>query len=349
MSLVLGIESTCDETAASVVKGGKEILSNVVASQADLHAVYGGVYPELAARRHLEMFLPVVQEALITAEVKPEALDLIAVARGPGLIGALLIGLNGAKALSLGWNKPFVGVNHVEAHLYAAMMHLPSVPLPALGLVLSGGHSFLVKIEELGRYCLLGTTVDDALGEAYDKVAKLLGLPYPGGPELEKLAQSGDPSRFPFTSGRVKGRPLHFSFSGIKTNVLYALKGQNCSKEAPILLEESDKAHVAAGFQEAVLRDVVEKTDLAAKSFECQALFVGGGVSNNQRLRHLLKERFHSLPLFFPQKGLSSDNAAMIAGLGYHIFKQSGPSPIDLSPLTRFPLDSIDNQVNHGG
>ena len=338
--LVLGIESTCDETACSVVKDGREILSNVVSSQVDLHKLYGGVYPELAARRHLDVLLPVIRESLLLAEIKPSTLDLIAVAKGPGLIGPLLIGLNAAKALSLGWNIPFIGVNHVEAHLYAAMMHEPEPKLPALGIVLSGGHSFLVKITNLGTYQLLGTTVDDALGEAYDKVASLLGLPYPGGPALETLALQGDPTRYPFKPGRVKGHPLDFSFSGIKTNVLYTLKGQSCSKEDPITLPPKEHPHIAASFQEAVLNDVASKALLAASQFPCQALYVGGGVSNNNRLRALLTARAAPIPVISPPKGLSLDNAAMIAGLGYHTYNKKGPSTFALEPMTRIPLSS---------
>ncbi len=337
---VLGLESTCDETAASVVRDGREILSNVISSQVDLHALYGGVYPELAARRHLDVILPVIREALLQAEIKPSDLDLIAVAKGPGLVGPLLIGLNAAKALSIGWKKPYVGVSHVEAHLYASMMHLEAPQLPALGVALSGGHSFLVKITELGSYELIGTTVDDALGEAYDKVAILLGLPYPGGPALEELAKSGDPSRYPFKAGRVKGHPLDFSFSGIKTNVLYTLKGQGASKNSPVVLSDEEKPHVAAGFQEAVLNDVTHKALLAAKQFDCQAIYVGGGVSNNRRLRELLTLKAQPLPVIFPPKGLSLDNAAMIAGLGLHVYNKEGPSPLELEPMPRIPLGS---------
>ena len=391
---VLGIESTCDETACSVVKDGREILSNVVSSQVDLHKLYGGVYPELAARRHLDVLLPVIREALLLArishkpfekstqpvhrsasesllgninpnipsspfctprqtfcaslpslckkyglaEIKPNTLDLIAVAKGPGLIGPLLIGLNAAKALSLGWDIPFIGVNHVEAHLYAAMMPEPTPKLPALGIVLSGGHSFLVKITALGSYELLGTTVDDALGEAYDKVASLLGLPYPGGPALEALALQGDPTRYSFKAGRVKDHPLDFSFSGIKTSVLYTLKGQSCSKEDPITLSPQEYPHIAASFQEAVLNDIASKALQATSQFPCQAVYVGGGVSNNCRLRTLLTQKATPIPVIFPQKGLGLDNAAMIAGLGYHTYKKKGPSTFVLEPMTRIPL-----------
>jgi N6-L-threonylcarbamoyladenine synthase len=336
--LVLGIESSCDETACALVRGGKEILSNVVRSQTDVHSPFGGVFPELACRRHIDALIPVIKTALEEANVTAQEIDLIAAAQGPGLIGALLIGLNAAKALSYAWDLPFIGVNHVEAHLYAAMMHLEQVKLPALGLVISGGHTFLVKIEALGKYQFLGGTQDDALGEAFDKVATLLGLPYPGGPHIEALAKRGDPRRFPFKPGHVKHHPLDFSFSGLKTNVLYTVKGQNTSKDAPLIITEEEKADVAASFQEVALKDVVSKTRLAAKLHGCSTLFCGGGVSNNERL----KELFSSMSEFTvhtPKKSLSLDNAAMIAGLGFHLYQHTGKSDsLDLEPLTRIPL-----------
>lgn len=322
--LTLGIESTCDETAAAIVKDGRHILSNVVASSADIHQRYGGVFPELACRRHIDALIPVVDEALQKAGVTPQELDLIAVAKGPGLVGALLIGMNGAKALSIAWNKPFIGVNHVEAHLYASMMPLETPPFPALGIVLSGGHTLLLKILGLGQYEPISTTVDDAIGEAFDKVATLLGLPYPGGPHVEELAKSGK-ANYPFSSGKVKRSPLDFSFSGLKTSVLYAMKG------------EVNKADIAASFQETALRDVVNKAEKALLTFPATAIYFGGGVCNNQRLRELFIEKFPNLPLFWPPRNLSTDNAAMIAGLGSKKF--SGISdPLDLEVQTRIPL-----------
>jgi N6-L-threonylcarbamoyladenine synthase len=335
--LVLGIETTCDETACAIVRCGKEILSNVIASQIDLHKHYGGVFPELACRRHLDAFLPVLQQSFDLAGCTPDEIDLIAAAKGPGLIGPLLLGLDAAKALSFAWNRPFIGVNHVEAHLYASMMPQKEPLFPALGVVISGGHTFLVKIEAIGTYELIGTTVDDAIGEAFDKVAILLGLSYPGGAALEALALKGDPSRYRFKPGKVKKRPLDFSFSGIKTNVLYTLKGANCNKNSPLLLPQEELPHVAAAFQEAVLGDIVHKALLASKSFDCKALYLGGGVSNNKRLRALFSSL--SLPTFFPPPNLSLDNGAMIAGLGYHKFlKQNAGDPFSLQPMPRIPL-----------
>jgi N6-L-threonylcarbamoyladenine synthase len=336
---VLGIESTCDETGASIVENGRKILSNVVASSADIHVHYGGVFPELASRRHLAAIHPVVEEALAIANITPTQIDLIAVARGPGLIGSLLVGLQFVKGLSLAWDKPWIGVNHVEAHLYAAMMQAP-LPLqfPALGLVLSGGHTLLLKINAVGDYERIGTTVDDAIGEAFDKVAVLLNLPYPGGPHVEALAKRGNPKRFPLSAGKVKKRPLDFSFSGLKTSVLYAMKGQNAAEDKH--LSEQEKADLAASFQEVALRDCVYKAKLAIEQFpSCRSIFLGGGVCNNKRLKELFRDSFPSTPIFFPSFDLTVDNAAMIAGLGYEKFLIDPTSAsLDLEAMTRIPI-----------
>lgn len=315
--IVLGIETSCDETSAAIVRDGKHILSNVTASSADLHERYGGVFPELACRRHIEVLFPVIHEACKQAGVTSQDIDLIAVTQGPGLVGALLIGISAAKGLAIAWKKPLVGVNHVEAHLYAAMMGLEGCPLPGLGLVLSGGHTLLLQILGLGSYRLLGTTVDDAIGEAFDKVGTLLGLPYPGGPKVEQLALSGNPKGYAFKAGNVKKSPLDFSFSGLKTSVLYAVRDKK--------LSENQRADVAASFQQAAFFDVVKKASLAPQG---KALFFGGGVCNNRRLRTMFAEQFPNIPLFWPPvfsgHDLSLDNAAMIAGLGYHKFLANG-------------------------
>lgn len=336
--LVLGIESTCDETGASVVEKGQRILSNVVATSADIHEKYGGVFPELAARRHLEVIEMVVQEALEKAKVSFDQIDLIAVARGPGLIGSLLVGLQFAKGLALAWNKPWIGVNHVEAHLFAAMMEAKGqLRFPSLGLVLSGGHTLLLRIDRIGEYVRLGTTVDDAIGEAFDKVAAMLHLPYPGGPHIEALAKKGDSKRYPFSPGKVKLRPMDFSFSGLKTSVLYALKGQNGTEKKTF--SDQEKADLAASFQETALRDCVEKAKMAAAGFDCQAVFLGGGVCNNLRLKELFDEAFPETRVHFPPFALTLDNAAMIAGLGYEKFLVRPHSdPFDLEALPRIPV-----------
>lgn len=337
--LILGIESTCDETGVAIVENGKTILSNIVASSADVHERYGGVFPEMACRRHIDAIVPVLDEAMKKADVKPKDIDAIAVARGPGLIGALLIGMNAAKGLSIAWDKPLVGINHVEAHLYASFMGKETPSFPALGIVLSGGHTLLLKISSLGEYEPISTTVDDAIGEAFDKVASLLELPYPGGPRIEELAKSGKIDKFSFKAGFVKKNPLHFSFSGLKTSVLYALKGQNATKELPVQISNQTKADIAASFQETALRDVLEKAKKAAQLFSCRSIVFGGGVTANLRLQELFLSEFPNTPLFWPPKGLSLDNAAMIAGLGFHKFLQNqAGDPLDLEALTRIPI-----------
>ncbi len=326
--LVLGIESTCDETACAIVRDGKDILSNVVSSQIDLHREFGGVVPELACRRHVDILIPVIDEALKTAGIALKDIDLIAVAHGPGLIGALLLGLNTAKALSLALNKPFIGVNHIEAHLYAAMMsQTESISFPTLGVVLSGGHTSLVLINSIGSYTLLGQTIDDAIGEAFDKVARILGLPYPGGPEIEALAKLGNASAYPLKPGKVKERPFDFSFSGLKTAALYTLRDHGSS---PTI-----KQDLSASFQKAALTDVINKTLLAADKFDCKTIIFGGGVTNNQTLRTLFQKTNQNLNYIWPASGLSLDNAAMIAGLGYHRYNQKGSGDtLDLQALT---------------
>jgi len=310
--LVLGIETTCDETACAVVKDGSDILSNVVYSQIDIHEEFGGVVPELACRKHIDALIPVIDQALKDANCNLEDIDLFSVAYGPGLIGALLIGLNAVKTLALCMNKPYVGVNHVEAHLYAALMSNSGVEFPCLGVVLSGGHTNLICMHAIGSYELIGQTVDDAIGEAFDKAAKIMGLPYPGGPVIEKLAEQGNPLRYPLKAGTIKGSPFDFSFSGLKTGVLYSYN------------LTSDKSDLAASFQRAAFTDVFKKTILAAEKFDCKNLVFGGGVTNNQALRKMFAEQAPQYRQLWPTLGLSLDNAAMIAGLGYHNYIHRG-------------------------
>jgi N6-L-threonylcarbamoyladenine synthase len=333
--LVLGIETTCDETAAAIVEDGHRILSNVIFSQAKVHEKYGGVFPEIASRMHFDSILPVIDAALKEAQISSKQIDLIAVANGPGLAGALFMGLNAAKSLSFAWEKPFIGIHHVEAHLYASMMDL-SCPLlfPALGVVLSGGHTLLLKVFGVGQYETIGTTIDDAIGESFDKVASLLGLPYPGGPGIEQLAKEGNRGKYAFRAGKVQGHPFHFSFSGLKTKILYTVKGPKANRSSPLLLAQEEKKDLAASFQECVFLDVVQKANLATQLFDLKALYFGGGVVNNQRLKELFHEK-SSLPLFWPSKGLSLDNGAMIAGLGYQKYLQIGKSSFDLEAKTK--------------
>ncbi|NGX42908.1 MAG: tRNA N6-adenosine threonylcarbamoyltransferase [Chlamydiae bacterium] len=335
--LVLGIESTCDETGCAIVRDGKEILSNVVASQHDIHAKYGGVFPELASRRHTEVMIPVIDSALNKAGISLNHVDLIAVAHGPGLLGALLVGLNAAKTMAFSLSKPFIGINHVEAHIYAAIMSQHTPPsLPCLGVILSGAHTSIIYIREIGSYELLAQTTDDAIGEAFDKVAKVMDIPYPGGPKIEALAKEGDPQSYPLKAGQVKGRPLDFSFSGIKTGVLYAVKGQNGLIDGKDKISKSDKSDIAASFQRIVFSDVITKVLKVASERDCQTIIFGGGVTNNSRLREMFAEAAPNHYLCWPSKGLSLDNAAMIAGLGYHRYlKQGTGDPYDLEALTR--------------
>lgn len=332
---VLGIETTCDETACAVVKNGSGILSNVVASQIELHAAFGGVVPELACRRHVDALLPVIKEALNEANLSLPDIDLIAVSYGPGLIGALLIGLTSAKALSLATGIPFIGINHIEAHLYAAIMtNERPVNFPCLGVVISGGHTALVEIQSIGQYRLIGQTVDDAIGEAFDKVGKLLDLPYPAGPMIENMALQGNPQKFPFKGGKVKGKPLDFSFSGLKTSVLYAWRGQN--SQGPLKeWTAQDRCDVAASFQRAAFDDLIDKVLKASSITQSKTILFGGGVSNNQALRQQFAKKAPQLKCLWPSKGLSLDNAAMIAGLGYHKFLEKGKGdPLDFEAAT---------------
>ena len=316
---VLGIESSCDETACAIVRDGREILSNIIYSQDDLHGHWGGVIPELACRRHVETLLPVVEQALAEAGLTLDQIDAIAAAKGPGLVGALMIGLNGAKALALATGKPLIGINHIEAHLFAPLIGRKSLPeFPCLGAVFSGGHTSLVKMEGVGKYQLLSQTTDDAIGEAFDKVAKILGLPYPGGPHVERLARNGNPLRYPFKAGRVKQRPLYFSFSGLKTAVLYASRGQNATLENDAKLSEQEIADLCASFQHTAFEDVVDKTLKAAGICGCQTIIFGGGVTNNRRLREIFSKAAPGFDLIWPSGRLSLDNGAMIAALGYH-------------------------------
>ncbi len=333
--LVLGIESTCDETACAIVQDGSTLLAHSISSQADLFAEWGGVLPELACRRHIDLISPLLQNSLESAQLSIQALDLIAVAIGPGLIGALLVGVNIAKGLSISTGIPWIGVNHVDAHLYAAMMGEAELCFPALGIVLSGGHTLFVNILDRATYHVIGTTVDDAIGEAFDKVARLLGLPYPGGAALEKLALSGDPIRYPFTAGRVKGKPWHFSFSGLKTSVLYTVRGPNSLPHT--LLSEQAKADIAASFQRVAFSDIVKRALAAVDHFSLKAIYVGGGVSCNRALRNLFSQQGGTLPIFWPPDHLCTDNAIMIAGLGYHQFTKKGADPLSLLPYTQYP------------
>jgi N6-L-threonylcarbamoyladenine synthase len=319
---VLGIDTSCDDTAAAVVRDGREVLSNVVASQAELHARWGGIVPEIACRAHLESILPVVEEALAKAGSSLEAIGAIAVTTKPGLIGALLVGVASAKALAFALGKPLVAVDHIEGHIFANRLASPDLAFPFLSLIVSGGHTQLFRCRAPGESELLGETQDDAAGEAFDKVAALLGLPYPGGPAIERAAAGGDPKAVPLPRSLLGGSSLDMSFSGLKTAVLYRLKGQDARREglAPAArLEGQALADIAASFQEAAVDALVAKAKRAVKQTGIRAVAVGGGVACNARLREKLeaaaaKGRFRA---YFPPRALCTDNAAMIAALGF--------------------------------
>jgi len=323
--LTLGIETSCDETSASVVRGAKEVLSNIVASQFDLHSKYGGVVPELACRRHLDIMDKVVESAFDEAGTNDSDLDLVSVVRGPGLIGALLIGVMFAKAYARAIEKPIIGLNHLEAHLYSTVMSNEGIEFPAVGLIVSGGHTSLYHMPVDGEYQLLGSTVDDAVGESFDKVGSLLGLPYPGGPNIEKVAKMGDPHSIDFPRGMTKKKSYSFSYAGLKTAVLYHLKGHGGSKRDRNIISDEEKYNVAASFQHAALEVIVNKSIRAAKDLGVKSILVGGGVSQSNYLRDMFikKASKHRLEVYFPARTLCTDNAAMVAGLGYVKYTQN--------------------------
>lgn len=337
--LVLGIESSCDETAAAVVRAGREILSSEVDSQVAEHAQYGGVVPEVAGRSHLRAILPVIDRALERANVSLDELGAIAVTAKPGLIGSLLVGLSTAKALAFARGLPLVAVDHIEAHVYAAGMGLPRAPWPCVALVVSGGHTALYHARSPLEIERLAGTLDDAAGEAFDKVAHMLGLPYPGGPSVSKLAESGDARRFEFPRyrprverGETPPRFPAFSFSGLKTAVLYHVRGQNAQAPLPAPEAIPEREHVAASFQEAVVDALVEPTVRAALELGLEDVLVGGGVACNRRLREKLAAAAaaRGLRAHFPPPAFCTDNAAMIAGLGWQRWKAGAVADLAL-------------------
>ena len=321
---VLGIETSCDETAAAVVDDGRFVRSDVVATQIDLHRKWGGVVPELASRNHLTHVMPVVDEALTRAQTTLDQIDAIAVTSGPGLIGALLVGVQVAKGLAFATGKPLVGVNHLEGHLLAARLEAEAPELPFLGLVVSGGHTSLYEAKPSG-YRLIGSTRDDAAGEAYDKVAKLLGLPYPGGREIDQLAQRGDPQRHKFPRALPRKDDFDFSFSGLKTSVLTHVQKHGLP-EGQALLD------LCASFQEAVADVLTRKAISAAKKVGLPRLVLCGGVAANSRLRSLMAERAQraGLALYVPRPGLCTDNGAMIATAGFHALARGEKTGLEL-------------------
>lgn len=342
--LILGIESSCDETAAAVVREGFDVCSSVVFSQADEHAVFGGVVPEIAGRSHVREIHGVVERALDEAGVTPDQLAGVAVTARPGLIGSLLVGLSAAKALAFKWQLPLIPVHHIEAHVWAATMETPDEALfPAIALVVSGGHTTLFRAVGPGELEPLATTLDDAAGEAFDKVAWMLGLSYPGGPSIAALAEEGDPGAFRFPRYRPKPpqgggeRPLGFSFSGLKTAVLYHLRGQNALAATPPPEEIPRRADVAASFQEAVVDALTSQAIDAAKRAGLGRILVAGGVACNARLREVLDRhaREAGLEAHFPAPAFCTDNAVMIAGLGWPLLKAGRTAGLDLDASPR--------------
>jgi N6-L-threonylcarbamoyladenine synthase len=336
---ILGLESSCDETAAAIVEQGRIILSNVVASQVDLHAKFGGIFPEVASRQHILSIHPIVEQALLQAHLTLSDLDAIAITRGPGLPGSLVVGMNVAKGLSLGTGLPLVGINHLEAHVYSAWLHQvdepprPEPQFPLVALIVSGGHTELVVMTGHLTYRRLGATLDDAAGEAFDKVARLLALAYPGGPAIQEAAKDGNPRAFQFPRAWLEGG-WDFSFSGLKTAVLREVRQMEASG---LPLPVGD---LAASFQRAVVDVLVGKTLAAAREFEAVHVLVAGGVSANLPLREAFQEQ-SPLPVHIPPLFLSTDNAAMIAGAGYYRLAAGQTGTLDMDVLPNWPFTEI--------
>lgn len=334
---ILGIETSCDETAAAVIEDGRAQLSSVVASQADLHAQYGGVFPEVASRQHILSIYPIIEQALQQAHLDLSDVDAVAVTRGPGLPGSLVVGINAAKGLTLGSGKPLVGVNHLEGHVYSAWVYSdtpqPEPKFPLLALIVSGGHTELVLIKDHLQYQRLGATLDDAAGEAFDKVARLLDLEYPGGPAIQRAAENGNPNAFDFPRARLPGS-WDFSFSGLKTAVLRQVRAlEGHVSQLPV-------ADLAASFQAAVVDVLVEKTLEAAREFQAEELLVAGGVSANHALRNAFLNKAQ-LTVHIPPLSLCTDNAAMIAAAGYYRFVHGQRDELDIDALPNWPLSEI--------
>jgi N6-L-threonylcarbamoyladenine synthase len=344
--LVLGIESSCDETAAAVVKDGREILSSVISSQIELHKPFGGVFPELAAREHLEKIEPVVKESVAKAGIEFKDLDAIAVTQGPGLIGSLLVGVSYAKALAWGLEIPFVGVNHIEGHVYSIVFENPSVEYPALALIVSGGHTNLFYIPEEGKYKIVSRTRDDAAGEAFDKVGKMLGLSYPGGPVIEKIAKNGDSSKIKFPIAKISdGRP-DFSFSGLKTAVSRYIRENEIVPVTDDSMPNQQIRDIAASFQATVIKSLMINVEKLALELEPKTLIVAGGVACNGALRQAAEtfgEKMN-LPVYFPSKHLSTDNAAMIAAAGYFHLKNGETSNLRMTADVTLRLQNFENE-----
>jgi len=332
---ILGIESSCDETAAAVVQDGRVLLSNVINSQIDIHSLYGGVVPEVAARSHIEFINPVINQALTDARLTWDDIDAIAVTYAPGLIGSLLVGTLAARTLAILKNKPLYPIHHVEAHVYANFLNERAPEFPMLALIVSGGHSQLVLFHDHGNYELLGQTQDDAIGEAFDKVAKIIGLPYPGGPSIAGAALTGDPTAYKLPKAKLDGK-YDFSFSGLKTATLRAVQHEVGvdftfpSHDLPARLNDVQRANFAASFQRIAVETLVDTAERAFRDYNPKSVVIAGGVAANQELRRLLSERL-PLQIDYAPMNLCTDNAAMIATLGYYYAQKNQPiNPDDL-------------------
>lgn len=331
---ILAIESSCDETAAAVVKNGRTVLSNVISSQIALHTLYGGVVPEIASRKHIEKINQVIEEALTEAKMELGQMDAIGVTYGPGLVGALLVGVAEAKAISYAAGIPLVGVHHIEGHVSANYIEHPDLEPPFLCMIVSGGHTHLVIVKEYGEYEIIGRTHDDAAGEAYDKVARAIGLGYPGGPKIDKLAKEGNPSAIPFPRAQVEGCPYDFSFSGLKSAVL------NYLHHAEQVGEEINRADVAASFQAAVVDVLVDRTLQAAKEYGIDKVALAGGVASNSALRAGMEAACKKAgkQLYFPSPIYCTDNAAMIGAAAYYEYKKGVRHGLDLNAVPNLKI-----------
>jgi N6-L-threonylcarbamoyladenine synthase len=331
-TVVLAIETSCDETAASVVMGGNDVLSSIVSSQIDIHARFGGVVPEVASRAHLESIVPVIDAAISEAGILPSRIDAVAATAGPGLIGALLVGVSAAKSLALVWDKPFIGVNHLEAHLYAGLLDDPTLEFPLVVLLVSGGHTMIIHMKGHGDYTVLGRTIDDAAGEAYDKVARYLNLGYPGGPVIDRIASDGNPHAVEFPRAMMHDG-LDVSFSGLKTSVI------NHVRRNP----EMSNVDVAASFQAAVVDVLCAKTIKAAQQVGAQGIVLGGGVSANTFLRSEMTRRGGEagFKVALPSRAMCTDNAAMIAAAAWHRLKSDGPRELDCGAYPNLKLAEV--------
>lgn len=331
---ILAIESSCDETAAAVVKNGREALSNVISSQIDLHTLYGGVVPEIASRKHIEKINYVIQEALDQANVTLKDLDAIGVTYGPGLVGALLVGVAEAKAISYAAKLPLIGVHHIEGHISANYIEHKELEPPFACLVVSGGHTHLVIVRDYGAYEIIGRTRDDAAGEAFDKVARAIGLGYPGGPKIDRVSREGNPDAVHFPRAKVEGAPYDFSFSGVKSAVLNHING--CRMKG----EEICQADIAASFQKAVCEVLVSHATEAVRDYHMPKLALAGGVASNSALRCMMEEacRKEKIPLYYPSSILCTDNAVMIGAAAYYEYQKGVRHGLDLNAVPNLRL-----------